>query len=98
MKLSSIKVALLPALVLTSALLAVAAGQPKVHMLSKDETQDLTGATRAVQQGKGGGMSRNQLVFRGNAYRSQTAAEESRTAKDGSIGANSNWHDTAFRK
>ena len=98
MKLPSIKVALLPTLVLTSALLAFAAGQPKLHMLSKAEMQDLTGATRAVQQGKGGGMSRNQVVLRGNAYRSQTAADESRTLKDGSVGANSNSHDAAFRK
>jgi hypothetical protein len=97
MKLPSTKVVLLPALVLTSALLAVAASQPKLHMLSKAEMQDLTGATRAVQQGKGGGISRNQLALSGNAYRSQTA-DESRTLKDGSAGAHSNWHDTAFRK
>jgi hypothetical protein len=97
MKWPSIKLALLPALVLTSALLAFAAGQPKLHMLSKAEMQDLTGATRAVQQGKGGGMSRNQVALRGNAYRSQTA-DESRTLKDGSVGANPNGHDAAFRK
>lgn len=98
MKWPSIKLALLPALVVTSGLLAFAAGQPKLHMLSKAEMQDLTGATRAVQQGKGGGMSRNQVSLRGNAYRSQTAAEESRTAKDGSVGVHPNWHDMAFRK
>lgn len=92
MRSRSIKVALASAFMLTSPLLTFAGGQPaKVRMLSKSEMQDRTGITQAVQQGKGTGMTRNQVI-RANAYRSQTA-EESPARRDGP-----NWGDTAFRK
>ena len=60
----SFRVAVLAAFVLTSPLLIFAAGQPKLHMLSKSEMQDVSGATRSVQQGKGAGMTRNTLTKR----------------------------------
>jgi hypothetical protein len=59
MKSQFIRVAVLSALSLTSPVLIFAAGQPKLHSLDKSETQDLSGATPAVQQGKGAGLSRN---------------------------------------
>jgi hypothetical protein len=93
MKSSWIKVAVLPACLLTGALLTFAAGQPKVR---KVETSDLSGSMRAVQQGKGGGITRNQV--RANAYRLQTSAEESRTARDESGTAHQRWSDSVFRK
>jgi hypothetical protein len=59
MKSRFIRVAVLSALSLTSPVLIFAAGQPKLHMLSKSQMQDLSGATPAVHQGKGAGLSRN---------------------------------------
>lgn len=94
MKSRSMKVVLLPAFVLASALFAFAAGQPKVR---GSEVQDLSNATRAVQQGKGGRISHDQVVLRGNAYRVQTAAEENR-ARAESGAAHPKWGDTALRK
>jgi hypothetical protein len=67
MKSRSIRVALLSAFVLTSP--TFAAGQPKLRVPSKVETQDPAGSTRAVQQGKGAGMSRNRAAVPSpNAY------------------------------
>jgi hypothetical protein len=88
------RVAVLTALVLTSPLLSLAAGQPKVHTVSKSDTQDRADVTRAVQFGKGTGMTRNQGV-QANAYRSQTAADN---AKVQPAPARTNWNDPAFRK
>ena len=88
------RVAVLTALVLTSPLLSLAAGQPKVRPVTKSETQDRADVTRAVQFGKGTGMTRNQGV-QANAYRSQTAAD-SATVKSSAVRAN--WSDPAFRK
>jgi len=65
-------------------------------MPSKGEIQDGAGITRAVQQGKGGGMSRNEGV-RANAYRLQTE-DESQTTRDKSAAARPNSGDIAFRK
>jgi hypothetical protein len=51
------------------------AGSQSVQMRvpTKAEMQDRTGVTQAMLQGKGGGgVTRNQTVLRGNAYRSQT--------------------------
>ena len=73
MKLRSIRTAVLSTLVLASPLLTVAGSQSTgMHVPSQSEMQNRDGVTRAVQQGKGGGMTRNQGV-RANAYRSQTA-------------------------
>jgi len=53
------RVLVFSALSLTPSLI-FAGGQPKLHMPSKSEMQHLSGATRAVQQGKGGGLTRNE--------------------------------------
>jgi hypothetical protein len=97
MKSRSIQVALLSAVMLTAALPTFAAGQPRIR---KTEPQDLTGATRAVQQGKGGGWTRNDEVIRANAYRSQTSAQDARAvaANDESGAAHQKWGDSSFRK
>lgn len=76
-------------------MLTFAAGQSKVR---KTEPLDLSGATQAVQQGKGGGRTRNQEVIRANAYRSQTSAEESRALQNEPGAAHQKWDDPAFRK
>jgi len=86
MKSRSIRIAVLSACIVTSPLLSFAAGQPKLHMLSKSQVQDLSGATRAVQQGKGAGMSRSQVALPSNANRGLSAA------------ASPNRSDSAYRK
>ena len=96
MKSRPIRVALIAAVALTSPLLAFAADRPPIHVPSKTEMQNRDGITRAVQQGKGGGMPRNQEV-RANAYRSQTAAEN-QVVKEKPKTGYPNWGDTAFRK
>lgn len=97
MKLRSIRTAVLSTLVLASPSLTVAASQSTgMHVPSQSEMQNRDGVTRAVQQGKGGGMTRNQGV-RANAYRSQTAGENP-TVRDASGGVGSKRSDTAFRK
>jgi|HubBroStandDraft_1064217.scaffolds.fasta_scaffold219959_2 hypothetical protein len=52
------KVAVLTALVLTSPFIGFAGTQPKVWTLSKSEMKNHADATRAVQKGKGTGMTR----------------------------------------
>jgi hypothetical protein len=84
MKSRFIRVAVLSALSLTSPVLIFAAGQPKLHMLSKSQMQDLSGATPALHQGKGAGLSRN--------YFELPAPENL------SYAARLNHSDTAFRK
>ena len=94
MKSRSIRVALLSAVVLASPLLTFAGGQPaKMRWVSKEEAQDRTGITRAVEQGKGAGLTLSQVI-RANAYRSQTP-EESRVLVQQSGNAHSNWNDSA---
>jgi hypothetical protein len=93
----SIRVALLSAVVLASPMLSFAGGQPPVSRTpSKSEAQDRTGISRAVQQGKGTGMTRVQGV-QANASRSQTASE-TQVAKDQSRAGSPNWSDPAYRK
>jgi hypothetical protein len=77
MKLRLIRLGLLSAVVTTSPLLTFAGSQPKIHTYSKAETQDRTGIARAVQQGKGTGMSRSDGTIRANAYREQTTEQSS---------------------
>ncbi len=73
MKSQFVRVALLSAVVLTSPLLMFAGGQPaKMHKYTKEDAQDRTGVTRAIQQGKGGGMSLSDRTIRANAYREQS--------------------------
>jgi hypothetical protein len=57
--------------------------------------QNREGVTRAVQQGKGSGISRNQGV-RANAYRSETE-QTSAVAKDNSA-PRAKQDESAFRK
>jgi hypothetical protein len=75
MKSQFVRMALLTAVVLTSPLLTFAGGQPKIHPYSKEEAQDRTGITRAIQQGKGTGMSLSDSTIRANAYREQTTGQ-----------------------
>jgi hypothetical protein len=84
MKSRFIGVAVLSALSLTSPAFIFAAGQPKLHMLGKSQMQDLSGATPALHQGKGAGLSRNY-------YEPQTPENQSNAAP-------ANHSDTAFRK
>jgi hypothetical protein len=91
------RVALLSAFALTSPLLAFAGGQPaKVRTFSKDEMPNSAEVTRAVQQGKGAGVLRNQMVLRANAWRLQT--EQSPAPREESRAIHPNWGDSAFRK
>jgi hypothetical protein len=96
MKSRSIRVALLSAFVLASPSLTFAGGQHLVRMPRKGEIQDYADTMRAVQQGKGGGISRNEGI-RANAYRLQTE-EESLTTRDKSAAERPNPGDSVFRK
>ena len=97
MTLQTIRTAVLSALVLASAALTFAANQSTgMHVPSKSEMQSRDGVTRAVQQGKGSGITRNQGV-RANAYRSLTAGESSAIVDKSSAGR-SRFSDIAFRK
>ncbi len=58
MKSKSIRAAVLSAFVLISPALTFAANQPKVRMAGKSEMQNAGDVTRAVQQGKGSGLTR----------------------------------------
>jgi hypothetical protein len=93
---SQLRVALLSALALTSPSLSFAAGQHLIRVPSTDEAQDRSGVTRAVQFGKGTGITRNEGV-RANAYREQTPAE-SQVTKGQSKTGSPNWQDRALRK
>ena len=98
MKSRSIKMVLLSAFALMSPLLTFAGDQPgQMHRYSKSEIENRDGVTRAVQQGKGAGVSRNQLVLRGNAYRSETSEENPALLNDSDV-VGPNWGDSAFRK
>ena len=97
MKYRSIRAAVLSALLLTSPALIFAAGQPKLHMLTKSQMQDLSGATPAVKQGKGAGLSRNYEVPSPNGFH-LTAAKELPAAGDESFDARVSRSDSAFKK
>jgi hypothetical protein len=97
MKSPSIRAAVLSALLLTSPALIFAAGQPKLHMLTKSQMQDLSGATPAVKQGKGGGLSRNYEASSANDFHLATA-KELPAAGDESVNARLSRGDSAFKK
>jgi len=86
------------ALVLTSTVAVFGAGQPaKVRMLNKREMQDVAGAGKAIQQGKGAGMTRKEETSEPNASREQRDDERdviASTAKPVHV----NFSDSAFRK
>jgi hypothetical protein len=97
MKSPSIRLTLFSGLVLACPLVTFAGGQSVgMRVPSKSEMQDRTGVTRAVQQGKGTVITRNQAI-RADAYRSQTP-EDSRKIRDNPTSAGPNWGDRAFRK
>src|ERR1700733_2249480 len=97
MKSQFVRMALLSAVVLTSPLLTFAGGQPKIHPYSKEDAQDRTGITRAVQQGKGTGMSRSDGAIQANAYREQTT-EQRPVATVQPVAAQAKFSDPAFTK
>ena len=89
--------ALLSAVVLTSPLLTFAGGQPKIHKYSNEEAQDRTGISRAIQQGKGTGMSLSDSTIRANAYREQTT-EQRPVATVQPVAPHAKLSDPAFTK
>ncbi len=98
MKSRFIRVAVLSALSLASPVLIFAAGQPKLHMLSTSQMQDLSGATPAVHQGKGAGLSRNYTEVPRTSDFHLATAKELPAPEDPSYAARLNYSDTAFRK
>jgi hypothetical protein len=62
-----------------------------------DHVRDHTEIGRALQQGKGTGMSLSQVVIHANASREQTADEKS-VVRDQPAVPRSNLTDTAFHK
>jgi len=93
----SIRVAALTGLALASALVTFANGQAaKTGMVRRPDPVDPSGLTRAVPQGKGSGMTRNEPVLRGNAFRSETP-QDSAALKDGSH-SRAHYSDSSFRK
>ena len=97
MKLQPVRTVVLTALVLASPVLSYAGGQNRIYPTpSKRDTQDRSEVTRAVQFGKGTGTTRNDRTLSGNAYRSQTAADNGTVKSDS--GSRPNYSDRAFRK
>jgi hypothetical protein len=97
MKLQSVKMVLLAAAILASPVLTFAGGQHRNYAPGKNETQNRAGIAQNVNQGKGAGMTRSDVVLRGNAYRSETA-QDSQALNAKSSAAGPNWDDTAFHK
>jgi hypothetical protein len=96
MKSTSIKVMLLSAFAMASPLLTLA-GDRAVAPSGKDHAQDRAEIGRALQQGKGAGMSLSAVVIRADASRVQTA-EEKLVVKKQPAAPRSNLSDTAFHK
>jgi hypothetical protein len=97
MKSQTVKMLLLAASILASPVLTFAGGQPnRVYTPGKNESQDRAGVGRNLNQGKGAGLTRNDVVLRGNAYRSETA-QDSQALKQSSSAA-PNWNDLGFHK
>ncbi len=73
---AGIRTAVLTTLVLATPALSFGGGQPPITRTpTQSELQDRTGIKKAVQSGKGTGMTRSDETLSGNAYRSQTAAD-----------------------
>jgi hypothetical protein len=98
MKSRSVKMVLFAASILASPALTFAGGQPNhVYTPPKNEAQDRAGIAQTVNQGKGAGITRSDVVLSGNAYREQTA-QDSQALKDKSNAAGPNWNDSGFHK
>jgi hypothetical protein len=95
MKSAPIRVILLSALLMAGPLLTFA-GDRAVPPSGKD-VRDRAEIGRALQQGKGAGMSLSRVVIRANANRVQTSEEKS-VVKDQPVFPRSNLTDTAFHK
>jgi hypothetical protein len=96
MKSTPIKGMLLSAFVMTSSLLAFA-GDRAAPPSGKGNAQDGIEITRAVQQGKGTGMSLSQVVIHSNANRVQTADEKG-VVRAQPTATRSNVSDPAFHR
>lgn len=96
MKLQSVRVVSLSAFVLMGFSLAFAAGQPKLRVISTDESQKTSAVPQAVQFGKGAGRSRNQAVTNENSLHLKTAVESLVGEKSGAFTARLS--DSVFRK
>jgi|HubBroStandDraft_4_1064222.scaffolds.fasta_scaffold778035_2 hypothetical protein len=96
MKSQFVRVGLLSALMLTGPLLSFAGDSHVIRVPSNVEKRDRSGITRAVQQGKGSGTTRNEGVS-ANAYREQTPAEK-QVVKEKPVAAHVNWGDPAFHR
>jgi len=87
----SMRLTTMSALVLAGSMLAFAGDQTPIHK-TRTEAQDAQGAVKAVQYGKGAGMTRNQTVAT-NANREQTA-QDSATVRTAAVQK----RDSAFNK
>lgn len=96
MRSGSIAMAVLMAVAMASPSFAFGGQKARGDAPTANEAQDRTAVARAVQQGKGGGLTRNDTL-RGNAYRSQTGQEAAAVAPSASR-PGPNWDDSAFRK
>jgi hypothetical protein len=97
MKSQFFRVATLPALVLSSGMLAFGGSQTRLYPNSKDPVQDRSGITQAVNQGKGTMTTLNQPAQNANAYRAQTTQDKA-AVRDESGAVRSNIGDVAYRK
>lgn len=98
MKSRFMRLVMLSGVALASPVLIFAAGQPKLHMLSQSEMQDLNGATPAIQQGKGGGLSRKAPVPSASDYHLATAKDLPAAPRQESGQARPKLSDSALRK
>jgi|HubBroStandDraft_2_1064218.scaffolds.fasta_scaffold1509652_1 hypothetical protein len=97
MKLRSIRAVVFGACALASPVVNLAAQSAKVGIVVKAEAPDPVDVTKAVQFGKGTGMTRKDETLSGNAYRSQTADDQGKV-KNNSGERQPNYRDAAFRK
>lgn len=89
---------LLAASILAGPVLAFAGGQPNhVYSPKNIEAQDHASFARNVNQGKGAGVTRSDVVLSGNAYRAQTT-EDNQALGDKSRTVGPNWNDPAFHR
>jgi hypothetical protein len=94
MKLQTVRTAVLTALVLASPVLSYASAPTKVGIVAKAEAPNPADVTKAVQFGKGTGVTRNEKTLSGNAYRSETAQDKGAVKS----AQRPNYSDRALRK
>jgi hypothetical protein len=98
MKSRSVKLVLLAASILANPVFTFAGGQPNwVYTPPRNEAQNLAGVARTVNQGKGAGMTRSDVALQGNAYRSQTPADN-KAVRSTPDTTGPNYNDLAFHK